>query len=50
MPSANELLGLVIVIFIIWLVLKVARVAIRLILFVVAMLIIVAALGWVFVR
>lgn len=50
MPGANELLGLVIVIFIIWIVLKVARVAIRLILFVIALAIIIGALYWVFAR
>lgn len=50
MPSANELLGLVIVIFIIWIILKVARVAIRLIFFVITLVIIIGALNWVFVR
>src|SRR6185503_11723106 len=50
MPSPNELLGLVIVIFIIWLVLKLARVAIRLILFVITVVVILGGFYWVVVR
>jgi len=50
MPSSNELLGLVIVIFVIWFVLKLARVAIRLILFVIAVVVIIGALYWLFAR
>jgi hypothetical protein len=50
MPGADELLGLVIVIFAVWVLLKVARVAIRLILFVVSIVIIIGAFYLVFVR
>ncbi|HEY3057198.1 MAG TPA: hypothetical protein VGK31_14830 [Thermoanaerobaculia bacterium] len=50
MPSPNELLGLVIVIFVIWFVLKLARVAIRLILFVIAVVVIIGALYWLLMR
>jgi hypothetical protein len=50
MPSPNELLGLVIVIFVIWFVLKLARVAIRLIFFVIAVVVIIGALYWLLVR
>jgi mannose/fructose/N-acetylgalactosamine-specific phosphotransferase system component IID len=50
MPSPNELLGLVIVIFVIWFVLKLARVAIRLILFVIAVIVIIGAFYWIFMR
>ncbi|HVS30674.1 MAG TPA: hypothetical protein VMS98_04380 [Thermoanaerobaculia bacterium] len=45
-----DLLGLLVVIFIIWLVLKVARVAIRLIVFVITATIILAAVYWFFMR
>lgn len=44
MPSMNELLGLLIAIIVIWFVLKLAKVAIRLILFVIAVLLIAGAL------
>lgn len=50
MPSANELLGLVIVIFFIWVVLKLMRVAIRIIFLVIAVAVIVGALYWLFMR
>ena len=50
MPGTSELLGILIVIFVIWLVLKMARVAIRIILFVIAMVLTIGALYWVFVR
>jgi hypothetical protein len=50
MPSMNELLGLLIAILVIWFVLKLAKVAIRLILFVIAVLIIAGALYYVFMR
>ncbi len=50
MPSTNELLGLVLVIFAIWFVLKLARLAIRLILFIIAVVVIIGALDWLFVR
>ena len=46
----NELLGILIAIIVIWVVLKLARVAIRLIVFVIAVLLIAAALYYVFMR
>jgi hypothetical protein len=50
MPGIQELLGVLIVIFVIWFVLKMARVAIRMILFVIALVLLVGALYFVFVR
>lgn len=50
MPGAHEIIGLLIVIFILWVLLKVARLAIRLIFFMVAVVIILGALYWVFMR
>jgi hypothetical protein len=50
MPGANELLGLVIAILIVWVLLKVARFAIKLFFFVIAIAIILGAYYWVFVR
>ncbi|HEX3071371.1 MAG TPA: hypothetical protein VHX14_22595 [Thermoanaerobaculia bacterium] len=46
----NELIGLLIAILVIWFVLKMAKVAIRLILFVIAVLLIAGALYYVFMR
>lgn len=50
MPSAQELLGILIAIFVIWFVLKLAKVAIRLILFIIAVVLVVGALYYVLVR
>ncbi len=50
MPSLSFLLGLLVAIFIIWVVLKLARVAIKLILFIVAIVIIAGAVLWIFTR
>jgi hypothetical protein len=50
MPSINELLGILIAIIVIWVVLKLAKVAIRLIIFVIAVLLIAGALYYVFMR
>jgi hypothetical protein len=50
MPSAPELLGILIAVLVIWFVLKLAKVAIRLILFIIAMVLIVGALYYVLVR
>jgi hypothetical protein len=50
MPGAYELLGLVLVVFIIWVGLKMARVAIKLLLFVAMLGVVVGALYWVFMR
>jgi hypothetical protein len=50
MPGANELLGLVIAVLICWVLLKVARLAIKLFLFVIAIGIVFGAWYWVAVR
>ena len=50
MPSAQELIGILIAIAVIWLVLKLAKVAIRLILFIMAVVLIVGALYYISVR
>jgi hypothetical protein len=50
MPSMNELIGLLVAILVIWFVLKMAKVAIRLILFVIAVLLLAGALYYVFMR
>jgi hypothetical protein len=50
MPSINELLGILIAIIVIWVILKLAKVAIRLIFFVIAVLLIAGALYYVFMR
>jgi len=50
MPSINELLGILIAIVVIWFVLKLAKVAIRLILFVIGILLIAWVLYYVFMR
>ena len=46
----NEFLGILIAIIVIWVILKLAKVAIRLILFVIAVLLIAGALYYVFMR
>ena len=50
MPGPQELIGILIVVAAIWFVLKLARVAVRLILFIVALVLVVGALYVVFVR
>ena len=50
MPGLQELIGVLIVIGVIWFVLSLARVAVRLILFIVALVLVVGALYFVFVR
>jgi len=50
MPSVQELIGILVVILVIWVVLKIAQVAIRVIFFVVSLLIIIAAFYYVLVR
>ena len=50
MPSASELLGVLIVIVVIWFVLKLARVAIRLILFIIGIVLLIGVLYIFFVR
>ena len=46
----NELVGILIAIIVIWIILKLAKVAVRLILFVIAVLLIAGALYYVFMR
>lgn len=50
MPGINELLGILIAIIVIWVVLKLAKVALRLIIFVIAVLLIAGVLYYVFMR
>jgi hypothetical protein len=50
MPAAQELLGIFVAIVVIWLILKMAKVAIKMILFIVTLLIVVGALYYMFVR
>ena len=50
MPSFPELLGLLIVILVIWLFFKVARLAIRMILFLVGLALVGGAVYWLFLR
>jgi len=50
MPSASEIIGVLIVIFVIWVVLKLARVAIRLILFIIGIMLLIGALYYLFMR
>ena len=50
MPGTSELLGFLLVIFVLWIILKVARVAIRLIFLFVTIAIILGALYWLFAR
>jgi len=50
MPGLQELIGILIVVAVIWFSLKLARVAVRLILFIVAIVLVVGALYLVFVR
>ena len=50
MPSGSELFGIFIAILVIWFVLKLAKLAVRLILFIIAVMLIVGALYYVFVR
>lgn len=50
MPSASEILGVLIVIFVIWFVLQLARVAVRLILFIIGITLLIGALYFLFVR
>ncbi len=50
MPSLGELVGILAVLFFIWLVLKLAKVAIRVIFFVIVIVLIIGALYWLFMR
>ena len=50
MPTAQELLGILIAIAVIWIILKMAKVAIRLIFFVISLLLVIGVLYNVFAR
>jgi hypothetical protein len=50
MPSLQELLGILCVVLVIWVLLKIARLAIRLIFFTIGLVLIVGVLYYVFVR
>jgi hypothetical protein len=50
MPGAQELLGLVIVVFVIWILLKVTAMAIRIIVLLVTIVVIFGAVYWLFMR
>ena len=50
MPGLHELLGILVVVFVIWFVLKMARVAIRLILFFIGLIVLIGVLYYVFTR
>ena len=50
MPSPNELIGIVVLIFVIWLVLKLAKVAFKLILFVMSVLLLFGVVYFLFLR
>jgi hypothetical protein len=49
MPSPAELLGILIVVVVIWIVLKLARVAVRLILFLIGLTLVIGVLYYLFV-
>jgi hypothetical protein len=50
MPSVQELLGIFIAVLVIWFVLKMARIAIRLIFFIISVAVLIGVLYFVFVR
>lgn len=50
MPGAQELLGLVIVVFVIWILLKVTVMAIRIIVLLITIVVIFGAVYWLFMR
>jgi hypothetical protein len=50
MPGAQELIGILIVVLLIWFVLKMARVAVRFIFFMIFLVLVVGAVYWVLVR
>ncbi|HUP46106.1 MAG TPA: hypothetical protein VM779_11405 [Thermoanaerobaculia bacterium] len=50
MPSPPEILGLLFVLFAVWLLVRVARLVIRLILFVITVAVMAGATWWLFVR
>jgi hypothetical protein len=50
MPTPAEIVGILVAIFVIWFLLKLARLAVRLIVFIIGLLIILAAVYYVFMR
>jgi len=50
MPTTAEIVGILIAIFAIWIVLKLAKLAVRVIVFIIGLLLILAALYYVFMR
>jgi hypothetical protein len=50
MPSLQELIGILVVVLVIWVLLKMAQIAIRLILFAIALILIIGGLYFLFVR
>ena len=50
MPTTTEIVGILIAIFAIWIVLKLAKLAVRVIVFIIGLLLILAALYYVFMR
>ncbi len=50
MPTTAEIVGILVAIFAIWFVLKLARLAVRLIVFIIGLLLILAAVYYVFMR
>ena len=50
MPNSQELFGILIAVLVLWIVLKMARVAIRLILFLIGLLLVLGTLYFVFMR
>ena len=50
MPTTPEIVGILIAIFAIWIVLKLAKIAIRMIVFIIGLLLLLAAVYYVFMR
>ena len=50
MPPTAEIVGILVAIFVLWIVLKLARIALRLIVFIIAVLLLLAAAYYVFMR
>jgi len=50
MPTTAEIVGILLAIFVLWFVLKLARLAIRMIVFIIGLLLVLAAVYYVFMR
>ena len=50
MPTSPEIVGILIAIFAIWIVLKLAKIAIRMMVFIIGLLLVLAAIYYVFMR